>query len=321
MHNITIRKDGMAEVFTAGEKAWHNLGQNVDQTQTWSEAIKLAGLNWQVKKENLFDSRGNSLETFGIFRDDNNAFLGNVGSAYTPIQNVQMGETLDYILQTDQKAYYETAGSLDGGKQVWAMIRIPEKIKVGDDITEPFLLFSNRHDGKGSAIVKLITTRVVCNNTLTVALRENSDFFKISHYPNVQDKLNIAKEAMRGLKGEVKNLGKLFNRLNKHTLTMQEIGQIIKNVYPKIMESNVQQNKARSVLNLYECNDNNVFKKQKGTAYSLLNAFTAFSDHNMYNVDENEKRMKSALFGAGEALKFMALQEICNVCQIENNFI
>ena len=320
-HNLSVRENGLVEMFCAGEAAWHGLGQRVDHTLRWDDAITAAGLDWEVSKHQLRSHEGTLIDAYGIFRGDSGAFLGTVGDRYTPIQNKAMGEALDLIIGNIDGAHYESAGALGKGETVWAMARIPEEIRVGDDVSEPFLLFSNRHDGKGSATVKLTTTRVVCQNTLNVALKSGGSFFRITHHRDAERKVEAAVQAIHGIRQQIGGINGIFNHLAGAPLTMEQVSAFLNTLLPvkdDDKESTRNKNKKAAILQLFEINDNNKFPEQRGTAFNMFNAVTAYVDHNMsVKGDKDKSRAQSALFGAGEVMKFFALTELAKLTGID----
>lgn len=319
-HNLSIRENGMTEMFCAGEAAWHGLGQNVTECLTWNDAIQTAGIDWSVEKHQLRSHKGAAIDAFGIFRADTEAFLGAVGDRYQPIQNRMMGESLDMIIGNIAGAHYESAGALGKGETVWAMAKIPEEIRVGEDISEPYLLFSNSHNGKSAATVKLTTTRVVCQNTLNVALKSGGAFFRITHHREAERKVEEAVKAIHGIRDQIGGLNGVFNALAGQKLTMDQITAFLNTLMPvkEGEESTRNKNKKAAILSLYELNDNNAFPDQRGTAFNMLNAVTAYVDHNAsVKGDKDRSRAQSAMFGAGEMLKFFAMTELAKLSSVE----
>jgi phage/plasmid-like protein (TIGR03299 family) len=162
-----------------GAEPWHGLGQKLDGPATSVEAIQAAHLDWDVIKVPLFTKqRGRYRDIpnrFGVVRADKSskgdtAVLGIVGASYKPFQNRQAFAWFDGIVG-EGKAIYHTAGALGEGERVWILAKLPGEIRVlGDDVVNKFLLLSNSHDGESSIQVKFTPIRVVCNNTLTMAL-------------------------------------------------------------------------------------------------------------------------------------------------------
>jgi phage/plasmid-like protein (TIGR03299 family) len=314
-HDLEQNHNGEYEMFVAGEPAWHHLGTNVKEALTWKDAVKTAGLDWYVQKHQL-QFKGQNVDVWGTFRADSGKFLGAVGPDYAPIQNVKGFEFTNTLLQSHD-VKYESAGALGGGKKIWLLARIPKDIRIAgtDDVTKNYFLFTNPHDGSRAAIARTCNTRVVCNNTLQCAMKEKGDIIRIRHTKSNEEQMKAAKALMDGTLAQLTDLDSLLNVLAKTQLDMNSIQGIIRKVY-KDIENNVQdQNKARTVLELFEDNDKNAFPSQRGTAYNLLNAFTKYEDHfssARITAQENEQqaRARKAMFGIGDVLKYQVLTAI-----------
>jgi phage/plasmid-like protein (TIGR03299 family) len=323
-HEITKNSiTGKDEVFVAGEPAWHNLGVNVKETQKWEEAMKMASLDWAVNKKQLLVQHGSSapqeVDAYGIFRGDNNAFLGACGDVYTPIQNKKAFDFVDVLLQADDGAHYVSAGSLNGGSQIWCLAKVPEEIRIKgtDDVTKNYLLFTNYHVAGKAAISKNVNQRVVCANTMNIALHEefSDNVLRLRHDGTIDQKMEMAKKLLAGARGQIKSLNELMNILARTKMNMAAIGDVLRTLYPNIDESVAEQDKAREILHIYEHNDGDVFKSERGTAYNLLNAVTNYTDHKApvrprATETEAQARARVAMFGKGESLKFLAMQSL-----------
>ncbi len=177
-HNLMIQ-NGEASMMYVGGVPWHGLGTALDKPATAEEAIQAARLDWQVKKLPLYASDGdNSLlrlpvpDKYAVARENSLDVLGVVGSSYTPVQNREAFAFFDPIVGK-QAAIYHTAGALGKGERVWILAKLPDSIRVvGDDITDKFLLLTNSHDGTSSLQVKFTPVRVVCQNTLSLAINQ-----------------------------------------------------------------------------------------------------------------------------------------------------
>lgn len=191
---------GKVRVMTAGQLPWHGLGVNIDKACTSAEAIRFAGLDWAVSKEQLtytFDGKTLDADAWGIIRQDTGDFLGAVGSRYAPIQNVDGFAFLDGVLE-QFGARYETAGSVYGGKKVWMLAHLPKQaftINGGDEV-EPYVLFENCHDGTGAANCYPTAVRVVCANTLRVSTTDRHKGMSIRHTGSVKGKISAAQDAL-----------------------------------------------------------------------------------------------------------------------------
>ncbi len=329
MHALSTNALGKPEVFVAGEPAWHGLGAHVQEAQKWSDAYTLAGLDWKVEKRPLYAEWTSKVDgmaeyekvpAWGIFRPDTERFLGVAGDDYTPIQTDRVFKCVDSLLAVEDGAHYVSAGALFGGELIWTLANVPEEIRIKgtDDVTKPFLLFANYHRPGKSAVAKLCTTRVVCWNTLSAALAESGNIFKIPHIPSVEKKIAKTREALFGIREQIRDMDAVMNTLAVTPVSAKVIREVLVEVIPNVEASVQAQNKARDILGLFEMNDGNAFPSERGTAYNLLNGFTEYTDHvasfrQAAGEDDAKARKRAALFGAGEAFKFAALQGIVNV--------
>ena len=202
------------------------------------------------------------------------------------------------------------------------MVKIPEQIKVGNDISENYILFSNKHDGKGSATVKLTSTRVVCQNTLTLAMQGAGSFFRIAHYPTAEKKIDAMIKTINSISTQIGDLNGIFNILAGQKLSVAEFNLFLEKIMPTTFNKKGELatntvNKKLAVTSIFEHNDGNIFAEQRGTMFNALNAVTNYVDHHAsVKGDADRNRAQSALFGAGEALKFFALNELCMMAGI-----
>lgn len=316
------------DCFFGSEAAWHGLGQVVNGARSWSEVIDLAGLNWTVEKQRLFDERGKEIDYFGIFRDGLH-FLGAVGANYTPIQNADAFAFVDALLSVENGAHYESAGALGKGERLWTLARIPHDFEVvSGDAHKTYLLFSTSHDGSLAATAKITSVRVVCNNTLNQALALNGSFARVKHTADAQNKLERARLMMGNA---VKNVSDLREKpaLSSRMLDKETYLSCIDRLFPPSLEadgtakqSTRRDNIVLAFSRLFESNDKDAFPSIRGTAYNLLNAVTEYTDHfrsTRIAVDRPKSRemelvtvsrKESALFGTGADFKARALEVI-----------
>ena len=130
------------------EKPWHGLGTMVEEAPTSADALRLAGLDWTVEQKNIQLCGGSKVPGYKAnVRNTDGQVLGIVSDRYKIIQNSEAFSFTDNIIGGDVR--YETAGSLNGGKKIWLLAKLPTTEIVGDK-TEPYLCFSNTHDGSGA---------------------------------------------------------------------------------------------------------------------------------------------------------------------------
>ena len=218
-HNIWTDKAGKEHAAFAIEAAWHKLGVVLPNLMTAKEAMKAAGLDWEVEKRPLFwvdkNSEATETDAFGVFRNSDDEMLGVVTDFYKPIQNADGFKHVEILVEAVNGAHYSAAGALGKGEQVWCLAKIPLELRIKgtDDKSDTYLLFSTRHDGKGSAICKIVVTRVVCQNTFDMAMRENGSFFRVSHFGDVGKKMKAAQDLMKDVTGQLRSLEEKMNIL------------------------------------------------------------------------------------------------------------
>lgn len=283
------------------------------------EAIRLGNLDWQVEKEQLFDKNQKPVDSWGIFRQDNGLFLGSVGSAYTPIQNVNGLEWPDALLAADTKgeAHYVAAGSIDGGKRIYTVARVPSMdITVGTkDKSHGYLIFENGHDGGRSATIKLVELRLVCMNG-SVRVENEGSIRTIKHTKGAPARLEAAKLDLLRLRESTEEIQHRMNVLARRKLRADHIDNVMKKLFGEnyIDSQNWRkQAQVQKVAELFSLNDNDAFPEQRGTAYNMYNAITNYVDNHrqMRELDAPpEQRVEAAYFGSGVALKQKALTVI-----------
>ena len=157
-------------MFSVREKPWHGLGKVVATALSSKEALIAAGLDWNVIQEPIYTDREEIISGYRTnIRDVDRKVLGVVSDRYKVIQNEDAFAFTDELL--GEGVCYETAGSLQEGKKVWLLARMPHEYIISGERISPYLLFSNTHDGTGAVKVALTPIRVVCNNTLNLALK------------------------------------------------------------------------------------------------------------------------------------------------------
>lgn len=333
-HNITYNSiTGTWEVMTRGA-AWHQLGQVVQDVQTWEDTRALAGLDWTVSKQQL-ELMAMPVSAYGIFRDDylhagdvSRAFIAPTTETYELMQNDYLFAFLDTVLESEG-AHYESAGSLNNGAQVWVLVNTHKAFEIGHsgDRYETYLCFTEDRTGKRAARAFLTTVRVVCANTLEAALRASDRagqdaVLTFRHTKNLTEKLEQAAAAFTGVPMSVEALSGKLNRLAERVVTRDTLESILNRLFPaenqKAAESPARVQKMLDVVKLFESNDYNQFPEIRGTPYNLLNAFTEWTDHysgvrrtaGRVGQTDDQIRAERAMFGDGSAAKQTALDII-----------
>ncbi len=180
-----------------GETPWHGFGKKVEKALTSADAIQAAGLDWGMEKKQLYlENQVIVPGAFATVRKDNNAILGTVGQQYTILQNKQAFSFFDAIVGV-KEAMYHTAGALGAGEKVWLLAKLPGYVRVqGDDVTEKYLLLSNSHNGTSAVSIMFTPIRVVCQNTLNIAVSGADNKVNVRHTINMGARVNAVQEAL-----------------------------------------------------------------------------------------------------------------------------
>lgn len=175
----------------AGELPWHGLGQRVPDNLTPDQMLTVANLDWTVSTRPMFFAKGHGIggmeanervnEHFALVRDSDSKLLDVVGHRYKPTQNKDAFEFFDKFVK-ECKLKMHTAGSLCGGQYVWALAKDEMSINIAaNDKVESYVLLMSPHKLGRSLIAQHTTVRVVCQNTLNLAMSKNKAAFRMSH--------------------------------------------------------------------------------------------------------------------------------------------
>lgn len=268
-------------MFSVREKPWHGLGTIVMEAPASAEALRLAGLDWNVVQEPIYTGFKEQVEGYKAnVRDTDRKVLGVVSDRYKVVQNVDAFSFTDELLGKGVR--YETAGSLQDGRKVWLLARLPREYIIAGERISPYLVFSNTHDGSGSVKVAVTPVRVVCNNTLNLALNTARRSFSIIHTGNIQDKIQEAKDTLFMAEEYMDCLGVEFEQLRRQKITDQQIKEYIEILLPMEKEPTAVQSK--NIIRLredmmkryYDAPD---LKKLGNNAYRFINAVSDFATH------------------------------------------
>ncbi len=268
-------------MFYTREKPWHGLGTKVEEAPTSTDALRLAGLDWQVIQEPIYTDTGERISGYKAnVRDSDRKVLGVVTDRYKIIQNQEAFAFTDSLL--GEGVRYETAGALQEGKKVWLLARLPREYIISGERISPYLVFSNTHDGSGAVKVALTPIRVVCNNTLNLALNTASRSWSMIHTGNIKNKVWEAKNTLFMAEEYMEKLGKEFENLRKQKLSDQQVKEYIELLLP--MEKNATAMQSKNIMKLrndmrsryYDAPD---LKDVGNNAYRFINAVSDFATH------------------------------------------
>lgn len=268
-------------MFYTREKPWHGLGTRVEVAPTSADALKMAGLDWEVLQESIYTDAGDKIAGYKAnVRSTDKKVLGVVTDRYKVIQNAEAFEFTDTLLGNGVR--YETAGSLAEGKKVWLLARLPREYIIGGERISPYLVFSNTHDGSGAVRVAVTPIRVVCNNTLNLALDTAKRSWSMVHTGDIKGKIQEAKATLFMAEEYMDNLGREFERLRKVQMTDEQVKEYIELLLP--LEKNATLTQLRNIKKLREDMASRYFdapdlQNVGNNAYRFINAVSDFATH------------------------------------------
>jgi phage/plasmid-like protein (TIGR03299 family) len=345
MHNIAQTKDGEWMTAWAGDTPWHKLGTKSEKLMTTHEALVAAHLNWKVEKLPLQYEDSGLMKvvpnTYGVFRHDGEKYIPltkgkAVGKVWKALQNEDAFSFMDELMQ-NQEAKIEVCGALGDGETVWVLAKVPETITFnGIDVVEQYILISNTHDGTGSVRIMPTPIRVVCNNTLTMALqRGKTHGFIIRHTGKLHDRMEQVRQAMGMVSTTFQQWGSQADSLLSVKMTLDEMEDYFIDALDVKFELEDEVNADGDVIGqkkvlatrganmVNTCKQllfspNNTVGNMAGTAWAAYNALTEAIDHKftqLANGQQSTKRTESALFGPLARRKVQAWNKALELVQ------
>ena len=268
-------------MFYTREKPWHGLGIRVENAPDSKEALELAGLDWQVVQEPIFSTSGVEIPGYKAnVRDSDSKVLGIVSDRYKIIQNSEAFSFTDMLI--GEGVRYETAGSLFGGRKVWMLAKLPQEYIITGERISPYLVFTNTHDGSGAVRCAVTPIRVVCSNTLNLALSSAERSWSMIHTGDIQHKLEDARNTLLHAGEYMEKLGEEIERLRDIKLTEQQVCDYIDALIPESKSDslgrrrNIKRSKAGIVQRYLEAPD---LKRMDHNAYRFINAVSDYATH------------------------------------------
>ena len=305
-----------------GQTPWHGLGNALPPGQTIETWARQAGMDWRIEASPvryLATEAGGlgEIQAFPerqvLFRSDTKAPLSVVGGRY---QVVQPREILEFYRDLTERSGFEleTAGVLKGGRKLWALARTGQTGTLsGNDRTDGYVLLATACDGTLATTAQFTSIRVVCNNTLAVAVGGAQQAVKVRHSTTfdaqqVKRRLGISVSAWDDFVYRLK-------ALSERRITRKTAERVLRTVFTDVnhpsgdlrVKANEQAMKKAMVL--YEGAGRGAdLPSARSTAYGLLNAVTEFVDHER-RARSTDNRLDSAWFGKGAQLKQRALDQ------------
>lgn len=307
----------------AGETPWHGLGVKVADCLSPEDMLKAAGLDWEIEKRKVYLEGNVAIpESLGgaLVRSTDSKVLGFAGPDYVPSQNRDVFKFFDHFVKAGHMKMH-TAGAIKGGQEVWGLASIEKTFALaGGDEVNGFLLISNPHVWGKSLNIKFTPIRVVCNNTLTLALRENPRAgFRMPHVcafdaeviKAAEEALGISEHMMASFKEGAEflaskratdeNIRRYMLELFKPEILKQQAANDGFDVNRFDFDSKEAGNKLRLVYGAVEQSPGAQLESAKGTWWGAFNAVTFVVDHKVGRT--RDTALQSAWFGQGASIK------------------
>ena len=258
---------------------WHGLGVAVSESPTSSDAIRLAGLDWTVESSPIYTENNIIIPGYKANkRNTDSKILGFVSDRYKVVQNSEAFDFTDALI--GDGCTYETAGSLFGGRKIFLLAKLPQR-RILDDAVDPYICFTNSHDGTGAIQACATPIRVVCNNTLNLALNGAARKWSTKHVGDIESKLEEARQTLALMDTYMQTLDNTADMLAHTRVTMDDIVEIIDDIFPEDIEMS-----DRRKDNLKELKDQIIvcmfapdILKFKNTGWGAINGFADWVSH------------------------------------------
>lgn len=325
-HNLYFDKQKGRHAFVTSEgPAWHLLGKSQVGKMNSADCIKDSLLDFTVGKypiqmalPRINPKEGESdieivtiPDKFGTYRTDTNQPFGVVGNIYTVVQNIEAFDFFDAIVGKGE-AIYETAGALFNGEKIFITAKLPDHISVGKENVDKYIFLQSTHDGSGSIIAAFTPVRIVCWNTLNMALGNMSNKVSIRHTKDAVAKLREAHKIM-GIANKLSiELETIFNVMAKKKIVDADLKKFIEAVVlPPVREQATAEEKAKlstrsinkinSILSYALSDTTQQTDTTRGTVFGAYNAITGYYQ-NLKTWNSAEDKINSIINGNAQTV-------------------
>ena len=310
MAHLIANVNGKNSMAYVGEAPWHGLGQVLTEGASHEVWTQEAGLNFLVERAAVQYQTATKIVSHEsrevLFRDDTLDALGIVSKGY---KIVQPKEVIDFFSDLADKGGFqlETAGALKGGQIVWALAKVAEGFKIGGkDAVNPYVLMTTSFDGSTATSARLTAIRVVCNNTLSVAVKDNANVVRVPH--NSMWDAKSAKLELGLIDESWTEYERMSQRMAETPMTVREADSILTEMLAKKDESIEDTRKQvayQKILDLFY-NEKAIGAElcEMRSVWSFTNCVTEFYDHHVGKLQD--LRVRNAWYGAGNTMKTKA---------------
>lgn len=309
-----------------GMRAWENVGESIENLSSTKEALKLTGLDWLVNTIPLVAQ----LPITGLqavprknitYRADTEKVLGVVGDQFTVVDNGTAFALVDDVMKVEQGAKLDSAGALEGGKQVWMLARLPHDVTIPNttSVIRSYLMIMNAFDGSKKLSARFIPMNLTSNCVMGIDIPGIQGEIALRHTKNVESRMSEAARVLSKAKSYFDSLQQVFNVLVEKQYTRVQMETLVKKIVPikeDATKTTRTENVQEKILDLYDSSRLvSAFPAIKGTALAAYNAFVEYSDHfksykNTKTVTEFENRFLAIIGGSSASFKNEALHMI-----------
>lgn len=299
-----------------GAKPWHMLGKEFTEKFTAEQAAAETGIGFEVKKERLYRQTTNKFgltafqpaDSWVTVNGDTNEVLGVVGSDYTPAQFKEIASFFD-VIAGEMGARFVTAGAIGKGEKLWLLAELNDYFEVvpGDRV-DPYIMFSNSHDGSSAAQARFTDIRTVCQNTFNMALRNSRPFVSLRHSSKIAERIQIAAHMMKTHAQHLQEMGESLAKLAAYRIDDLWLDQYMAALFGNPMEvpegaaRTICEKKIRTFENYLENGMGAKMPGVKGTAWGALNAAVEYADYS-FPMRASTDRVDSILWGGAFRFK------------------
>jgi phage/plasmid-like protein (TIGR03299 family) len=323
----------VGEMFYTGAIPWHKEGIALAKPASLDEAMKVGGLDWEVGEVELLTAdrppslvpKRKALVRLDRPAGDEQRVVGVVHRDFVAIQNRDAATLFDALFG-EGKDVYHTGGYLGVGEVIWLLAEMKRPVELpGKDVVQPYALMTNSHDGSRAFTISLTTIRVVCQNTLSLALREKlASRFSRAHQGSFKGHAAAAQEFVAAADEHWNAVGQSFRELSSRQCSADQFASLLKRLLPDpVKPRNAERNprilvgwerqcaetrKTRSkITELRDGGKGVELEAAAGTFWGALNAVIEYVDHNR---EVQASAVSYALLGAGMDLKRRAFREM-----------
>lgn len=297
----------MPDLTPARPTTWSQYGVAVFDNHTTAEAIVGAGLDWNVELKPVYQLKSDGTyaalpKQFGVTRDSDERVLGLVRDKYEPFQNVEAFSFFDPLLASGL-ATLDTADTLYDGRIVWLIAKFLEPIHVGgleSERIDMYALLRTSHDGSKSISIDITPTRLLCSNTLNLAMRRSHQSWKVTHTKALHGRLAEAREMVENLAAYTQEFSATATQLLETKLTLEEFEAFLGDLLPNDSEA------LRTKVAEHHASTPTLTEEVRATGWGAVNSVGEYFQH-CRNFRSGSRALDMDWFGSNQKVRDRAV--------------